>query len=468
MSDPAPKIEEADVIAAEQILLGCVISNTRAAFDGAQAAGIAAHHFAHERHAGLWQVIAKTVDNGQQPASFALIAATRAELGSEVALYLAGLKTNLAMSTVKDAPILAKQVMDYAAARHALELVSVFSREIVEGRTDASSRIATLASNLTDVAPRVGGGFVSADAAAMKAIEEIERIQKGENVGVKTGITNLDRKIGGFRPGRFYLLGGRPSMGKTSAGIWIAWQAARDGVPVVFFSLEMTADELSARILSGLTRIDLERMQAGDVDQNELSRLMAARQDLAGLPLHIEDRPGLTVQEMAGAARAKLRGQKRALVIVDHLGLIDAPEVEARGLTEKTSRISNSLQRMAKALHHPVLALAQLNRASEGREDKRPQLSDLRNSGELEQDGSAIIFIHRENYYLERGEPKKLGNESASQFDQRLAQWHEARDVHRGTAELIIAKNRNGSIGIVDVAFDEATARVSNLSRGDL
>ena len=427
MSDPAKK-SQGDVTEIEQAILACVITNKATAFDAAMSEGLRAEHFLIEQHAELWADICEIVSQGAAPASFALFQRVGTRRGKDAKAYLGKLKAALIFTSPRDAPWLARSVIEACM------------------RVGASSR-------------------VSAGAAALSAIETIERTQRGEIKRIKSGFADIDKRLGGFNPGRLYILGGRPSMGKTALALWMAWNVARVGIPVMIFSLEMTADELSMRWIAGLTGIELETMNAGTVDHNDVSRMVASQVDIDALPITIEDRPGLSLQEIHGLARQFIRGKPRALVIIDHLGLVATPGREDASRVERTADVSNGLKALAKRLNQPVLALAQLNRANEQRDDKRPQLSDLRWAGELEQDADCIAFVHRDAYYLERAKPKRTGGMTAEKHATALGDWTDSMRDARGTAEIIIAKNRNGSVGPVEVAFDEKTARFSDLAR---
>lgn len=464
-----PSVASLVAIEAEQQILGAIMANN----------GILprllpfldARHFADERHAMLYRACVTLAERGSKadPITLSRFVKTSGMLEAVGGnAYLARLVSSVI--AVAGAVDYAKIVVDLWRRRAALEGMRLAADRLIrEDLDDPSSKVLDeLAGDLSMIAT-VGAAtnLVSAGAAALTAIETIERKQRGEIVTTKTGFRDVDRRLGGLLPSRLYLLAGRPSMGKTAAGQWMAWNVARAGVPVLIVSLEMTADELSMRWLAGLTGIDLERINAGDIDANEASRLVAAKVDLDALPITIEDRAGLTVQEIAGIARKVFRGAPRALLVIDHLGLVEVPAREGANRVEKTTDLSNSLKRLAKTLRQPVLALAQLSRANEQREDKRPQLSDLGWSGALEQDADVVMFAHRESYYLERAKPSRRPRQTQGEADLELGDWMGQCEDARGKAEIIIAKNRNGSIGLIEVAFAEKIARFSDLARDD-
>jgi replicative DNA helicase len=464
-----PSISSLANVEAEQQILGAIMANN--GILQRLSPFLDAHHFADERHAMLYRSCLSLVERGSTADPITLSRFVRSSGMLEAVggnAYLARLVS--AVLSVSSAVDYGKLIVDLWRRRAALEGMRLAADRLIrDDLDDPSGKILDeIAADLSTIAT-VGSAtnLVSAGAAAMSAIETVERKQRGEIVTTKTGFRDLDRRLGGLLPSRLYLLAGRPSMGKTAAGQWIAFNVARAGVPVLIVSLEMTADELSMRWLAGLTGIDLERINSGDIDANEQSRLVAAKVDLDALPITIEDRAGLTVQEISGIARKVFRGAKRALLIIDHLGLVDVPAREGAGRVEKTTDLSNSLKRLAKTLRHPVLALAQLSRANEQREDKRPQLSDLGWSGALEQDADVVIFTHRESYYLERAKPSRRPRQTQAEADIDLSDWLAQCEAARGRAELSIAKNRNGSIGIIGVAFEERVARFSDLARDD-
>jgi replicative DNA helicase len=452
---------------AEQQVLGGLMANN--GILPKLAAIVDARHFADARHAEIYTALRLMIEQGRIANPVTLNGYVKASGLLEAiggTAYLARLVSGIV--SVAGAIDYARIVADLWQRRATLETLRLAIERTASN--DFKDPLPTVLSDAVSALTAIGAQgqsstVVGAGAAAMTAIDTIEQTARGAIVRTRTGFRDLDRKLGGLNPGRLYILGGRPSMGKTSAALWFAFNVASEGIPVLIVSLEMTADELSMRWLSGLTGIELEAMNAGNVDAHDQSRLVSAKVDLDALPIRIEDRPGLSLAEIETIARQQFRNATRALLIIDHLGLVGTPGREQASRVERTADVSNGLKTLAKRIGHPVLALAQLNRANEQREDKRPQLSDLRWAGELEQDADCIAFVHRESYYLERTKPKRRNGQTTGEFDQEVANWLDQCQEARGVAEFGIAKNRNGSVGTIEVAFNPATARFSDLAR---
>lgn len=293
-----------------------------------------------------------------------------------------------------------------------------------------------------------------------EALAGIERACHGEAPGLSTGFRSLDRRLYGLEPGALVVIGARPAIGKTALGQGIAMAAALRGTPVCIFSLEMTAAQLGRRALAAIAGVSLGQMRAGRIGSVEADKLAKARTTLSSIPLFIEDRGGLTVAQIAAKARAMKRRHGIGLLLVDHMHLIRPDADAARmGATWAIGKISNGLKALAKELDVPVVALAQLSRAVEGREDHRPTLADLRQSGEIEQDSDAVMLLHRPEYYLEKSRPVPREAEGEAAFDARVAAWQAACDRVAGVAEAIVAKLRDGEPGVVNLKWNGALTR---------
>ena len=256
-------------------------------------------------------------------------------------------------------------------------------------------------------------------------------------------------------------------MGKSVMGMVAAYSAAAcreleapEG-EVLVFSLEMSSEEVGQRLLAALTRINGDSIRDGKLTQPDWDALVGAQKDLAKLPITIDSRPGLTVEQIAVRARSVMAQQKLRAVIVDHLHIIGhSPHVARAGATAAIGHISVNLKRLAKALKVPVIALCQLNRGVEGRDDKRPSLADLRQAGSIEEDADSVTFLFREDYYLKSREPKQKDDETQDQFDGRHAQWQATLTRVSGRLEAIVAKNRSGPTGTAYLRFCGATSRI--------
>ncbi len=291
----------------------------------------------------------------------------------------------------------------------------------------------------------------------------------GGLAGISTGLIDLDKKLGGLHPSDLIILAGRPSMGKTSLATNIAFNIARqfrqglrpdgsegtiEGGVVGFFSLEMSAEQLAARILSEAAEVPSEQIRRGDLHEDEFRRFVEAAKALEACPLFIDDTPALPISQVAARARRLKRTQGLDVLIVDYLQLLRGMSKESR--VQEVSEITQGLKAIAKELNIPVIALSQLSRQVESREDKRPQLSDLRESGSIEQDADVVMFVYRDEYYREREKPSDHDLEA-------MAKWQQIMESVHGKAEVIIGKQRHGPIGTVELSFEGRFTRFGNL-----
>lgn len=297
-------------------------------------------------------------------------------------------------------------------------------------------------------------------------IKDAENAYRGvpSAMGISTGIGDLDKKVS-LLPGKLLVIAGASSMGKTSLATNIAFSAARTGDPVGFFSLEMTKTELGKRICCQNANLDGERVQRGELDNYEFQAFVKSTMDLARLPLHIDDTPALSIGQLRTKARRLKRQHNIKLVVVDYLQLLrgTGSKQSRDSRTNEVAEITRGLKALAKELGLPVIALSQLSRDVDRREDKRPQMSDLRESGTIEQDADVVMFVYRQHYYLIRSEPQKSEREAGEKFTERMNDWHDLKTKTNGTGEVIIAKNRGGSTGNVRVRWNEKTTAFSSL-----
>jgi len=312
-----------------------------------------------------------------------------------------------------------------------------------------------------------GGGFTTLRDSVMMAIENAEKAYKadGQCTGVTTGLRDMDTKLGGLQKSDLLILAGRPSMGKTALAVNFAFNAAlsyaesggNEGGRVAFFSLEMSSDQLAARILAEQSGVSGDLIRRGQIKQEDFRSFVEASQKMSQVPLYIDDTPALSI----GAVRTRARRLKRQhgldMIVVDYLQLLrgSGSRQSSENRVLEISEITRGLKAIAKELDIPVLALSQLSRQVEQREDKRPQLSDLRESGSIEQDADVVMFVYREEYYLSRAEPDPG-------TDKHL-QWQESMDRAHNIGECIIAKQRHGPIGTVRMYFDPNYTRFSDL-----
>lgn len=323
---------------------------------------------------------------------------------------------------------------------------------------------------------KYGGGFQSFRSAITEAIEIANAAVKrdGGLAGVSSGLRDLDRMMGGLHPSDLVILAGRPSMGKTSLATNIALNAAQafkqekqadgsmktvEGAVVGFFSLEMSAEQLATRIISEVAEVPSEKIRRGEVDQEQFDKIYHAARELEKLKLYIDDTGGISIAQLAARARRLKRQHGLGLLVVDYLQLLTGSARRNDGRVQEITEISQGLKTIAKELDVPVIALSQLSRQVESRDDKRPQLSDLRESGSIEQDADVVMFVYREKYYLSRAEPRE-GTEEHTKWLGRLSEVGD-------TAEVIIGKQRHGPIGKVDLHFEEKFTRFSDLAHDD-
>ena len=317
---------------------------------------------------------------------------------------------------------------------------------------------------------KTDSGFVSFLKAVTEAVNVTNQAYErgGGMAGISTGLIDLDKQLGGLHPSDLLILAGRPSMGKTSLATNIAFNVAKaykkglktdgtegalDGGVVGFFSLEMSAEQLAARILAEASEISSHKIRQGDLTEGEFRRFVDAAKELEACPLFIDDTPALPISQLAARARRLKRTHGLDLLIIDYLQL-------CRGMSDnrvnEIAEISMGMKAIAKELNIPVIALSQLSRQVESRDDKRPQLSDLRESGSIEQDADVVMFVFREEYYKEREKP---GDHEI----ERMAEWVEAMERLHAKAEVIVGKQRHGPIGTVELSFEAQFTRFGNL-----
>jgi replicative DNA helicase len=380
---------------------------------------------------------------------------------------------------------LAEQIYDLALLR---ELVSV-GRNLVEGAMDTSEsvepreQIELAEAALYKVAEGAATGseaqsFSTATRTAITAIEKAFN-SGGHISGKTTGLNSINSKIGGLHDSDLIILAGRPGMGKTSLATNIAFNAADrlrrdidDGIPLeqsvgaatVFFSLEMSADQLATRILAEQSGISSEALRMGKISRDDFQRLSFASQRLAELPLYIDDTPALTIAALRTRARRLKRRHDIGLVVVDYLQLLQGSGRASDNRVNEISEISRGLKTLAKELQVPVIALSQLSRAVEQREDKRPMLSDLRESGSIEQDADMVWFVYREDYYAMATEPKEPTDSDPQDVHTKWQAWREKMEQITGLSELIVAKQRHGATGKVRLRFEARITRFSDLA----
>ena len=321
--------------------------------------------------------------------------------------------------------------------------------------------------------------------ALKSAIDIIDQSFKrdGKIAGLPTGLKDLDKKLGGLHKSDLVIIAGRPSMGKTALGTNIAFNAAKkfkeeedefgnkiivDGGKVAFFSLEMSSEQLATRVLAEQSKITGDKMRKAELSKDDFTKIAKVSSELQNLNLFIDDNPVLTIPSLRSRARRLKRIYNIDLIIVDYLQLMSGSSNSRNdGRVQEISEITRGLKAIAKELNIPIIALSQLSRQVEQRDDKRPQLADLRESGTIEQDSDVVMFIFRESYYLERMEPIKKPDEAEEKYNEKHQRWIELCEKNYNTAEIIIAKQRHGPIGTIKAHFDPNFTKFSDLTTKD-
>jgi replicative DNA helicase len=472
-------------IEAEAALLGALMIDNRLVED--VQLRLKPDHFFEPLHGRIYESILKLTDRNMIANPVTLRPMFEGDEGmKEVggAAYLAQLTgSGAALIGAKD---FAQQIYDLALLR---ALIGV-GRDLVEGALDTSEEVAPLAqieraeTELYKVAEEGGaeGKAKSFGEATKLAVEMAERALNsgGHLSGITTGLDALNSKIGGMHRSDLIIVAGRPGMGKSALATNIAFAAAQrsqreaeDGIEagkgagaaVALFSLEMSSDQLATRILAEQSNISSENLRMGKISQQEFRELARAAAELQSLPLYIDDTPGLTIAALRTRARRLKRQRGIGCVVVDYLQLLQGTGKGGNdNRVQEISEISRGLKTLAKELNVPVMALSQLSRAVEQRENKRPQLADLRESGSIEQDADIVMFIYREEYYLSFQKPTEA-TEGAGDDSKDVAAflaWQEAMNKKYGLAELIVAKQRHGATGTVDLHFEARFTRFSD------
>ena len=475
----AADIQSPDVmphsIEAEQQLLGAILTNNDV-YDRV-ASIIKPEHFFDPVHARIFQVAAARIAKNNLASPVTLNTFLQddeglTELGG--AAYLARLAASaIAGFAVRD---YAQMIYDLAIRRELIQLGQDISSRATKAdiEQEPKDQIIEAEQALYKLGEdgQSDSGFQSFLRAVTSAVDVANNAYKREGglAGVATGLIDMDKKLGGLHKSDLLILAGRPSMGKTSLATNIAYNIAKsyrrgtlsdgtegtvDGGIVGFYSLEMSAEQLAARILSEAAEVPSEQIRRGDMTETEFRRFVEAAKSLESCPLYIDDTAALPISQLSARARRLKRTHGLDLLIVDYLQLVRPASAKDSRVNE-VSEITQGLKAIAKELDIPVIALSQLSRQVENRDDKRPQLSDLRESGSIEQDADVVMFVYREEYYKEREKPGDHDLE-------KMAQWQDEMERLHGRAEVIIGKQRHGPIGTVELSFEGRFTRFGNL-----
>ncbi len=466
-SEPPPSRAAPYNLEAEKALLGAILVNNEA--HDRVAVFLKPDDFYDGLHQQIYETACKVIASGRtaDPITLRTFFERHEPIDARLTVpqYLVRLAVNA--TTIINAPDYARTIHNLATRRGLIvigeDLVNTAYDSPVdfppkEQIEEAEMRLYSLVERGSNERDAVA--FLAALDEAITGVDEAHK-RGGELAGLSTSIAALDAATGGMISGNLIVIAGRPGMGKTALVVNIALGVAKRGHSVLVFSLEMSAGELALRVLSKEIDVpvaDLQRGRLGDPDIT-MRGLLQVREQLKDLPLDIDESGGLTMPQIAAKARRKCRKAKIGLIIVDYLQLINGSAYRGYNRTQEITEITNGLKALAKELSVPVVAVSQLSRNVEHREDKRPQLADLRDSGSIEQDADVVVFVYRESYYLERARPDPA--EAANYAD-----WQTKLDAAHGNAELIVAKARNGPTVTAHLAFDEKTMSFSTLAHG--
>ncbi len=455
-------------IEAEQALIGLLLINN--GYYGTVNEILVAEHFYEPVHQRIYMCIVKLLERGQIATPVVL----KAQFDKDPALEdIGGSKylIQLAQMAVQIVDIreIALLIHDLALKRKLIEIgenmvVTAFKPDL---DSDANQQIEQAEHSLFNLATvgEINKSFMPISSPIKEALDMTENAMKRTKhvVGITTGFLDLDNILGGLNNSDLLILAARPSMGKTALAVNIAYNATLevkaegDGC-VGLFSLEMSSAQLSSRILSMGTGIDSNKIRKGDINEAEFTNLIKRSREIAALPLFLDDTPALSISQIRTRARRLKRQHNLKLLVVDYLQLLRGMSKRSNeSRVQEISEITQGLKAIAKELNIPVIALSQLSRAVEQREDKRPQLSDLRESGSIEQDADVVMFIYRDEYYLMRKEPPE---EKAAEY----AQWQADMEAARNITEILVSKQRNGPVGKVKLRFDGKTTMFENFA----
>ncbi len=463
-------------IEAEQALLGALLVNNDV-YDRV-ASIVNQVHFYDPVHGRIFEIAAQRIQKNALASPVTLKAFMEddeglAELGGPA--YLARLAgASVSVFAARD---YAQMIYDLAIRRDLMAIGEEISdkarrmevsNEPAEQIVEAEQRLYALSEQ-----GQVDSGFQSFLKAVTDAVNVANAAyqREGGMAGTSTGLSDMDKKLGGLHPSDLLILAGRPSMGKTALATNIAYNIAKSykkgtkpdgsvgavqGGVVGFYSLEMSSEQLASRILSEAAEIESQRIRSGDMTEEEFRRLVEAAKTLESCPLFIDDTPALPISQLAARARRLKRTHGLDVLIIDYLQLV-RPATAKDSRVNEVSEITQGLKAIAKELDIPVIALSQLSRQVENREDKRPQLSDLRESGSIEQDADIVMFVYRGEYYKEREKP-------ADHEADKMMTWQAEMEELHGKAEIVIGKQRHGPIGTVSLAFEGRYTRFSDLA----
>jgi len=464
-------------IEAEQALLGAILVNNDAFYRVSDF--LKPNHFYEPLHRRIYEIAAEFIRMGKiaSPITIKTFLPAEEKVGElTVAQYLARLAAEAV--TIINAADYGRAIYDLAVRRALITVGEDMVNIAYDAPVDMApqSQIEDAERRLFELAEtgRYDGGFESFGDATKTAIDMANAafMRDGGLSGISTGLRDLDRRMGGLQPSDLIILAGRPGMGKTSLATNIAFniaaayepaqqadgsfKAANGGV-VGFFSLEMSSEQLATRIISEQTEIPSSKIRRGEITEAEFEKLVACAQTMQKIPLFIDATGGISIAQLAARSRRLKRQRGLDVLVIDYVQLMQGSSAKSQqNRVQEITEITTGLKALAKELGVPIIALSQLSRQVESRDDKRPQLSDLRESGSIEQDADVVLFVYREEYYLKNKEPKPGSEE--------YLRWEADMNEVRGKAEVIIAKQRHGPTGMVPLGFQGEFTRFFDLA----
>jgi replicative DNA helicase len=465
-------------VEAEQALLGAILINNDA-FDRVSDF-LKPEHFAHEFHRRTYEIAGSLIRAGKlaSPITIKTFLGDHDLGGVTVPQYLSRIAAEA--TTIINAHDYGRTIYDLALRRELIRIGEDVVNVAYDAPVDASPReqIEEAERRLYQIAEggRYDGGFARFSDALKTAVDMAAKAYErdGNLSGIATGLIDLDRYMGGLQPSDLVILAGRPGMGKTALATNIAFLIAKaheaeiladgtrrtvNGGVVGFFSLEMSAEQLATRIIAEQSAVASYKIRRGDITEQDFHRISQAVSDMQSIPFYIDQTGGISIAQLAARARRLKRQRGLDLLVVDYLQLLSGSKTRGDNRVQELTEITTGLKALAKELNVPILALSQLSRQVEQRDDKRPQLADLRESGSIEQDADVVLFVFREEYYLKNREPRAGTEEHVS--------WMNEMERAHGRAELIIGKQRHGPTGTIPLQFEAELTRFTNLARDE-
>ncbi len=466
-------------IEAEQALLGAILVNNDA-YDRVSDF-LRPEHFSEELHRRIYETLCQLIRAGKLATVVTMktfLADIELPAGVTIQAYLARLAAEA--TTIINAEDYGRIVHDLATRRELISIGEDIVNTAFDSPVDASPRaqIEEAERKLYSIAEtgRYEGGFQRFSDALTIAIDMASSayMRDGHLSGIATGLVDLDEKMGGLQKSDLIIVAGRPGMGKTALATNIAFNIARayqyevepdgshktiNGGIVGFFSLEMSAEQLATRVIAEQSGVPSYKIRRGDLNQDDFERIVQASREMQSIPFYIDQSGGISIAQLVARARRLKRQKGLDLLVVDYLQLLVGSRSRGDNRVQELTEITTGLKALAKELNVPVIALSQLSRQVEARDDKRPQLSDLRESGSIEQDADVVLFVYREEYYLKNKEPREGTEEHIN--------WMAEMERAHGRAEAIIGKQRHGPTGTVALAFEAEVTRFSNLADED-